>query len=195
MLHRHLCILIVLALSSTCIAEPPSFKDQTRSYIKNPPSPSIEQVWSHSEYPWQVMHHQTSSKKAYYAANVSSADGYMTLSALFTPNKHCDDGKTFIAIKLSSPAPFSARKPGIIATRFDNNNSTSITADYIFTEGSHIIWVDMPESFLTRVKRFSSLHIRIDDYIQGQPAREVSLLGSQKALQKAQSFCYRLLRG
>lgn len=195
MLNHHLYILIALAISVSATAEQPSFKEQTRSYIKNPPKPSIEQVWSHSEYQWQVMRHQTTSKKAYYAANSSAADGYMTLSALFTPNKYCDDGKTFIAIKLSSPAPFSATKAGAITTRFDDNESNSINVDYIFTEGSHIIWVDMPESFLTRVKRFSSLHIRIDDYIQGQPAREVSLLGSQKALQKAQSFCYRLLRG
>lgn len=194
LLNKLLCVFFAVSTGSASMASSPSFKDQTQSYAKELPKPQVTPVWSHSQEQWQVVRHQNSSRKIYYAANNSSTDAYMTLSVLFTPSKHCEDEKSFIAIKLSKPAPFSARKKGVITTRFDEGENSSITTDYIFTKGSHIIWVDMPQVFIADVKRFGVLHIRVDDYIQGQPARQLSLSGSLQSLRKAQNFCYGLMR-
>lgn len=187
------CFYLLLAFSGVSFADTLSFKEKTQSYQKARP-PSSELIEFDNDSPWQLVRHRANTDKEYYEASSRSTDAYMTLSVLFTPSKSCGNGKTFIAIKLADPAPFSARKAGAISVRFDQHKSTSSIADYILTKGSHIIWVDMPDRFLSGVKRFNHLNVRVDDYIQGQPSRDISLQGSQKALQKAQSFCYQLLR-
>ena len=152
-----------------------------------------EIAWSQGPEKWQVLRHFKDTDKEYYSANSAEGAEHMSLSTLFTPKKYCDDGKSFIAAKLSSPTPFSARKVGQITTQFDDLESRSFSTDYIFTEGSHIIWIDLPTEFHPRIDLFQALSVRTDDYLKGAPSRIIPLSGSKQALLKAQKLCYRLL--
>ncbi len=169
-----------------------SQSDSTQKSDKVPVA-SSEIAWSQGPGKWQVLRHLKDTEKEYYSANSAEGAEYMSLSTLFTPKKYCEDGKSFIAAKLSSPTPFSAKKVGQVTTQFDNLESRSFSTDYIFTEGSHIIWIDLPTEFHTQAHLFQTLSLRTDDYLKGAPVRKIPLSGSIKALQKAQKLCYRLL--
>jgi|TARA_B110000116_G_scaffold271673_1_gene293157 hypothetical protein len=157
------------------------------------PAASSEIAWSQGSGEWQVLRHFKDTDKEYYSASSAESGEYMSLSILFTPKKYCEDGKSFIAAKLSSPTPFSARKVGQLTTQFDDLELRSFSTDYIFTEGSHIIWIDLPTEFYPRTDLFQALSVRTDDYLKGAPSRIIPLSGSKQALLKAQKLCYRLL--
>ena len=170
-----------------------SFNDQIQPYTTANIATS-EVAWTQGAGGWQVIRHLKGTAKEYYSANSAQGAEYMSLSILFTPKKHCDDGKPFIAAKLSSPTPFSAKKEGKVTTQFDDFESRSFVTDYIFTEGSYTIWIDMPAEFQTGARHFHTLSVRTEDYLKGAPARKIPLSGSIEALQRAQNFCYQLLR-
>lgn len=169
------------------------FEDKPEKTAKKTLLASTEIAWSQGDDKWHVIRHFADTTREYFSASSAVGDDYMSLSILFTPKRNCEDGKPFVGAKLSNGAPFTDRRKGKITTRFDEFQERSFSTDYIFTEGSHTIWIDLPKEFHVGARRFHQLSVRTDDYLKGAPARIIPLSGSIEALQQAQDLCYKTL--